>query len=125
LEQVEYYKRKYQEQKETTKGEMYLEQARSNMEESAKWHTEDGNITLDSIGSRRSGPGSVASLSSGLAQQARTIVQSVGNFNCAGLNETNVTVDNTDSELPPSGSRLRRGRSETRRDFAAGSVPNL
>jgi len=144
-DQADTFKKKYIHSRDTTKGEMYLDQARSL---SSKWGNSSDkqqnadeaagvnmNMTFDSYGSRNNnntsgkGPGSVVSISSGLAQSARQIV---GSFNCSGMNDRSGTVvaselasgqqqqqdishsfSGSRGERPPS--KSRRGRSSTRR----------
>jgi hypothetical protein len=73
----------------------------------------DGSET-NMYGSRSAGrASSVASLSSGLAQQAKTIVNSMKDFNCNTANERNgsvVTSDQADGEMRYEGGRDRRPR---------------
>ena len=69
------------------KGENYMDHARQFAS-----RLNDSDMDMSAIyGSVKSGTsgraGSVASLGSGLAQQAKTIVNSMNNFNCANLNE--------------------------------------
>jgi len=100
------------------KSESYMEQARS----VAARMTEGEDSTI--YGSVRSATsqraGSVASLGSGLAQHAKTIVNSMNNFNCNGLNERNGPLVNAEEvddmhevDTRFSGSE-RRSRSRTK-----------
>jgi hypothetical protein len=69
----------------------------------------DGSET-NMYGSRSAGrASSVASLSSGLAQQAKTIVNSMKDFNCNTANERNGSVGRAEA-VPIAVSRLTRGR---------------
>lgn len=86
------YKRKYIKTKEnsTKSAAEYMDQARSNMSGFQNQSSDDESelhMTFDSVRSRSSkasGPGSVASLGSGLAQQARSIASS---FSCAAMSD--------------------------------------
>ncbi|GKZ01396.1 hypothetical protein MPSEU_001090400 [Mayamaea pseudoterrestris] len=88
-EQTELYKSKVDKlRKDAMKGEKYMDQARQ-----FAARLNDSDMDMSTIyGSVKSGTSgranSVASLGSGLAQQAKTIVNSVNSsFNCANLNE--------------------------------------
>mmetsp|Transcript_7415 Transcript_7415/g.10516 ORF Transcript_7415/g.10516 Transcript_7415/m.10516 type:complete len:676 (-) Transcript_7415:247-2274(-) len=140
-ETSEAYKRKYQQLRETQKGEQYMDQARSanlaamaaNAAANASDTSNDndrgsstgsglGNfaeslrdISLDSIRTNKtvkSTAGSVASLSSGLAQGAKTIAST---FSCGGSGPTSGTQGSGGSNgNDPDSSRMpyRRSRSE-------------
>jgi hypothetical protein len=149
-EQADAFKKKYMQAREISKGEVYLDQARNL---SSKWSSDNHkqnadeaagvnmNMTFDSYGSnsKGKGPGSVVSISSGLAQSARQIVDS---FNCSGMNDRSAPL--VDAELsgqdisrsfsssrggggerppPSSGSKLRRGRSSTKREHSNSQAP--
>jgi hypothetical protein len=95
-EAAESYKEKYRNLKESMKTDGYLDQARSFSSRLLDGQT-DGDIHTDTFGSVKSHSsnkaGSVASLGSGLAQHARTIVSTMNsNFNCSNLNERNGPV---------------------------------
>lgn len=69
---------------------------------------EDDGTAYDSVRSRGAGPGSVASIGSGLAQSARSIAGSA--FNCAGVNDRSTVLIETEIDDAPVG---RRGRSSS------------
>jgi hypothetical protein len=112
-EQLEIYKRKYNKLKESMQGEHYMEQARLVANRINEQRIEDR--TFDSLRSVKStGPGSVASLGSGLAQQARSLV---GSFACAGNNDRSggvVAAEISESHLSYSGVASRRSTSAPR-----------
>ena len=71
------------------KDDLYMEQSQSFS--SHDDHNDMSTMYGESVKSGHSGghPPSVASLGSGLAQQAKTLVNTMNNFNCAGFNERN------------------------------------
>ena len=106
------YKEKYKSLKERMKGEGYMEQARSfgsRLNEATLHSSTDDNDMFGSVKSHASKANSVASLGSGLAQHARTIVTSMNNnFNCSNLNERNGPV--VKNELSETRQVDQRGR---------------
>ena len=132
-EHADYFKRKYMSSKDTMKGEQYLEQARS---AASKWTNESREGEDDFMGgyegskTRSSNTGSVASLGSGLAQQARTLV---GSFSCAGMNERSGVLQAELSEngrgdtIPyrvPKNDRMRmRTRTFSNQSGSSGTTP--
>jgi hypothetical protein len=100
-ELAEGYKEKYArlKKKESAKGgEDYMDQARTFNQQrigDTSRSTAEGSDINNLYGSMRSGgggggrPASVASIGSGLAQQAKTIVNSMKDFNCNAVNERN------------------------------------
>ena len=85
-ETADTFKDKYERLKESLKDEQMMEQSRSF---SSSHHDDLHNDMSTIYGSVRSGPslgrsGSVASLGSGLAQQAKTLVHQMNNLNCTG-----------------------------------------
>ena len=83
------------------KADGYMDHARSlasRLNESYHHEEGDGSTMFSSVKSHASKANSVASLGSGLAQHARTIVTSMNNLNCNSVNDRNV-VDNELSEL--------------------------
>lgn len=147
-EVVDQFKKKYIKEKHgASTGEGYMEHARSL---SSKWSNDrhgvddeiNMNMTFDTAGSRSRTAESVVSIGSGLAQSARQIV---GSFNCTGLNDRSGPVvasaaledlsytrpspfSSSRESRPPQPTRtsskrsspLRRGRSNTRRDYPNG-----
>ena len=114
-ETADSYKEKYKSLKERMKGEGYMDQARSfssrlNDTPLQSTGTDDNDMSMfGSVKSHASKANSVASLGSGLAQHARTIVTSMNNnFNCNNLNERNGPVVN--NELSELREVDRRGR---------------
>jgi len=98
-EETQLYKKKYQRMKDTSKGENYLSQARV---ASSKWHEskeERQEVNISYAKSTASGPGSVASIGSSMAQQAKKIA---GDFNCAGMNDRTGHVVNDEINGKPS-----------------------
>lgn len=85
------------------KSENYIDHARSlasRLNEGYHHEEGDGSTMFGSSKSHASKANSVASLGSGLAQHARTIVTSMNNFNCNSMNDRNApVVDNELSEL--------------------------
>lgn len=71
---------------------------------------DDDDTAFDSVRSRGTGAGSVASIGSGLAQSARTIA---GSFNCAGVNDRSAVLLETELSDEQSGEE-RRSRSAPR-----------
>jgi len=125
-EKAETFKEKYEQLKDNVRNEDYLEQARSFVSRSHDDETHETSM-YGSVKSATSGrAGSVASIGSGLKQQAKTLVDSMNNFNCNALNERTPTGGNTESrlrdlELPYEGRSSRkpsrsssRGRSQSR-----------
>src|SRR3569832_2111810 len=126
-DRTETFKSKYERLKETTRGEHYMEQARSFVRGAAA----NGGLAFDneehdmsamySIKTTPSKTGSVASFGSGLAQQAKTLVSTMNNFNCTALNErTGSTMEDelVDADMQQrrhphfgNGSAVNRGRS--------------
>jgi hypothetical protein len=116
-ELAEGYKEKYArlKMKDTAKGEDYLDQARNFNQQrmgDISRSTAEGSDINNLYGSMRSGgrgghTGSVASIGSGLAQQAKTIVNSMKDFNCNTVNERNGPV--MDSEQYEGRDRRPRG----------------
>ena len=96
-ELAEGYKEKYSrlKMKDTVvRGEDYMDQARNFNQRGLgdSRSTTDGSDINNLYGSMRSGsgrPASVASIGSGLAQQAKTIVNSMKSFDCNAVNERN------------------------------------
>lgn len=75
---------------------------------------DDTNTAFDSVRSRGAGPGSVASIGSGLAQSARSIA---GSFNCAGVNDRSTVLMETElSDDVSGGERRSRSSSAPRSD---------
>jgi hypothetical protein len=123
-EVAEGYKEKYSrlKMKDTAvKGEDYMDQARNlnfNQQRGVgdSRSTAEGSDINNLYGSMRSGsgrPASVASIGSGLAQQAKTIVNSMKSFDCNAVNERNgsmMTSDMGDNEMRYEGGRDRRPR---------------
>jgi hypothetical protein len=110
-EQTENYKRKYLSLKETSQGDKYMEHARvaaSRIHRNASGEDDDANTAFDSVRSR--GPGSVASIGSGLAQSARSIA---GSFNCAGVNDRSTVLIETELGTDDHSGGGRRGRSSS------------
>jgi len=111
-EQANQLKKRYMHQKEASNGEMYMESAR---DMSSKWENdrrEGENInpsypTSFQNKNTRSGTGSVVSIGNGLAQSARSIVDT---FNCAGINERSgpLVASELQNEASPS---IRKNRS--------------
>jgi len=120
-EQADFWKKKYNTIKDANKGESYMEQARLN---ASKLHetrdASDGvDLMFDSMPAKKNSSGSVASLSTGLAQHARSIV---GSFNCAGTSDPE-QIESLNRRAPVSFSKSfssqassRRGRSRTQRN---------
>jgi hypothetical protein len=120
-ETAETYKEKYERLKEQARGEDYMSQARSfasKMQDGEEIH--DISSLYGSVKSAATGKaGSVASLGSGLAQHAKTIVNSMNNFNCAALNERTgplVASELDDVEIEVDSSK-RRSRSRTSKGY--------
>lgn len=87
-EKAELYKGRYDQLKDTTRGENYMEQARHFASRLQDSDIDISNMYSTSRSGGASGrASSVASLGTGLAQQAKTIVNSINNINCATLNE--------------------------------------
>jgi len=85
-EAADAYKEKYERLKESMKNEHYLDQSRSFSRNEADDHNDMsmyGSVKSSMSAGRAS---SVASLGSGLAQQAKTIVSSMNNLNCTAFN---------------------------------------
>lgn len=102
--------------------------AASRIHRDASGEDDDANTAFDSVRSRGAGPGSVASLGSGLAQSARSIA---GSFNCAGVNDQSKVLIEHELTDDHSG-RGRRSRSSSAQrsdrhpssDRSAGSRPS-
>jgi hypothetical protein len=98
------------------KGEDFMDQARSiNQRMGESRSTTEGSDINNLYGSMRSGnrAGSVASIGSGLAQQAKTIVNSMKGFDCNAVNERNgpvVASELDGDEMRYEGGRDRRPR---------------
>ena len=82
--------------------------AASRIHRNASGEDDDANTAFDSVRSR--GPGSVASISSGLAQSARSIA---GSFNCAGVNDRSTVLIETEMGTDDRSSGGRRSRSSS------------
>ena len=90
------YKEKYENLKEKRNTEGYMDQARSfasKLNDSARMDGEEADIStmfnsVKNFATPAKAP-SVTSFSSGLAQQAKTLVTQMNNLNCNGMNERN------------------------------------
>jgi hypothetical protein len=121
------YKKKYELLKEQTRGEDYMDRARSF---TSRMHDDaDASTMYGSVRSAASGrPGSVASSASKLAEHAKTLVSSMNsNFNCAGsspyhTHERHATPDNVHVQYAGDRSRQQqrtppRSRTPTSRSY--------
>ena len=109
-EMVETYKEKYERLKTSAKGDLDVTTRMSTRT------TDDELNDMSMYGSVKSAASgkasSVASLGSGLAQQAKTIVNSMNQFNCTAMNERNgassVVADMREVDLTIDGRARRR-----------------
>jgi hypothetical protein len=97
-ERTESFKAKYERLKESTRTGEYDLQNNSFRGGSHDDHDMSAMYTVKSTPSKS---GSVASFGSGLAQQAKTLVSTMNNFNCTALNERTgmTTADFRDAEV--------------------------
>lgn len=108
-EKAEVMKDKYERLKETTRGEQYMDQARSFASKMTEDEHNDMSTMYGSVKSGRSNAaGSVASIGSGLAQQAKTLVNTMNNFNCGGMNERSTMEEDLNDLDTPYQDRSRR-----------------
>lgn len=119
-EMAESWKERYERLKELRRADGYMDQARSfasRMSENVG-HDDHVQETPSLFGSVKSysTPGkaaSVASFSSGLAQQAKTLVSQMNNFNCNSMNERTGPVVSSEIETNEE-AEINRSRSQQR-----------